>query len=156
MRRNTLTKFSIYLYKYSYILVSLHLYFSNNLFRFVKVNFRKMNRRLLQFLQAENLTQTQFADTLSVARGSVSHILAGRNKPGYDFLESLLLHFLRLNLEWLLTGKGRMYKDLPPEGIQDPAQLELFSMPVPAEPRKLEKIIVYYDDNTFQEFRTSE
>ncbi len=156
MRRNTLTKFSIYLYKYSYILVSLHLYFSNNLFRFVKVNFRKMNRRLLQFLQAENLTQTQFADTLSVARGSVSHILAGRNKPGYDFLESLLLHFPRLNLEWLLTGKGRMYKDLPPEGIQDPAQLELFSMPVPAEPRKLEKIIVYYDDNTFQEFRTSE
>ncbi len=146
----------MYLYKYSYILVSLHLYFSNNLFRFVKVNFRKMNRRLLQFLQAENLTQTQFADTLSVARGSVSHILAGRNKPGYDFLESLLLHFPRLNLEWLLTGKGRMYKDLPPEGIQDPAQLELFSMPVPAEPRKLEKIIVYYDDNTFQEFRTSE
>ena len=90
-----------------------------------------MNRRLLQFLQAENLTQTQFA-------------------------ESLLLHFPRLNLEWLLTGKGRMYKDLPPEGIQDPAQLELFSMSVPAEPRKLEKIIVYYDDNTFQEFRTSE
>ena len=146
----------MYLYKYSYILVSLHLYFSNNLFRFVKVNFRKMNRRLLQFLQAENLTQTQFADTLSVARGSVSHILAGRNKPGYDFLESLLLHFPRLNLEWLLTGKGRMYKDLPPEGIQDPAQLELFSMPLPTEPRKLEKIIVYYDDNTFQEFRTSE
>ena len=144
------------LYKYSYILVSLYLYFSNNLFRFVKVNFKKMNRRLLQFLQAENLTQTQFADTLSVARGSVSHILAGRNKPGYDFLESLLLHFPRLNLEWLLTGKGRMYKDLPPEGIQDPAQLELFSMSVPTEPRKLEKIIVYYDDNTFQEFRTSE
>ncbi len=146
----------MYLYKYSYILVLLYLYFSNNLFRFVKVNFRKMNRRLLQFLQAENLTQTQFADTLSVARGSVSHILAGRNKPGYDFLESLMLHFPRLNLEWLLTGKGRMYKDLPPEGIQDPAQLELFSMSVPAEPRKLEKIIVYYDDNTFQEFRTSE
>lgn len=118
--------------------------------------FRKMNRRLLQFLQAENLTQTQFADTLSVARGSVSHILAGRNKPGYVFLESLLLHFPRLNLEWLLTGKGRMYRDVSPEEAQDPAQLELFSMPVQAEARKLEKIIVYYDDNTFQEFRASE
>lgn len=115
-----------------------------------------MNRRLLQFLQAENLTQTQFADTLSVARGSVSHILAGRNKPGYDFLESLLLHFPRLNLEWLLTGKGRMYRDVSAEESQDPSQLELFSMPAQAEPRKLEKIIVYYDDNTFQEFRASE
>ena len=116
-----------------------------------------MNRRLLQFLQAENLTQTQIADTLSVARGSVSHILAGRNKPGYDFLESLLLHFPRLNLEWLLTGKGRMYRDISPDETQDPSQLELFSLPAPAaEPRKLEKIIVYYDDNTFQEFRASE
>ncbi len=80
-----------------------------------------MNRRLLQFLQAENITQAQFADTLSVARGSVSHILAGRNKPGYDFLESLLLHYPRLNLDWLMTGKGKMYRDDPaapelPEG----------------------------------------
>lgn len=133
----------------------LHLW--NYLFNFVKSKFIKMNRRLLQFLQAENLTQTQFADTLSVARGSVSHILAGRNKPGYDFMESLLLHFPRLNLEWLLTGKGRMYKDVSPEESSDPAQLELFSMPaIQAEPRKLEKIIVYYDDNTFQEFRASE
>lgn len=115
-----------------------------------------MNRRLLQFLQAENLTQTQFADTLSVARGSVSHILAGRNKPGYDFLESLLLHYPRLNLEWLLTGRGRMYREVTEPDAQDPAQLELFSMPDRAEPRKLEKIIVYYDDNTFQEFRASE
>jgi hypothetical protein len=82
--------------------------------------------------------------------------LAGRNKPGYDFLESLLLHFPRVNLEWLLTGKGRMYSDISPEEAQDPAQLELFSMPVQTEPRKLEKIIVYYDDNTFQEFRASE
>ena len=72
-------------------------------------------------------------------------------------MESLLLHFPRLNLEWLLTGKGRMYKDVSPEESSDPAQLELFSMPaIQAEPRKLEKIIVYYDDNTFQEFRASE
>ena len=71
-----------------------------------------MNRRLLQFLQAENITQSQLADILSVARGSVSHILSGRNKPGYDFLESLLLHFPSLNLDWLMTGKGRMYRVL--------------------------------------------
>lgn len=114
-----------------------------------------MNRRLLQFLQAENLTQTQFADTLSVARGSVSHILAGRNKPGYDFLESLLLHYPRLNLEWLLTGRGRMYRDIGPDEALDPAQLDLFSLPSPQESRQIERIIVYYDDNTFQEFHAS-
>ena len=69
-----------------------------------------MNQRLQQFIQAENLSQAQFADLLKVARASVSNILSGRNKPGFDFLESLSLHFPDLNLEWLVTGRGRMYK----------------------------------------------
>lgn len=115
-----------------------------------------MNRRLLQFLQAENLTQTQFADTLSVARGSVSHILSGRNKPGYDFLESLMLHYPNLNLEWLLTGRGRMYRELDPESASDPAQMDLFALPAPQENRKIERIIVYYDNNTYQIFNSQE
>ena len=112
-----------------------------------------MNRRLLQFLQAENVTQTQFADTLGVARGSVSHILSGRNKPGYDFLESLLLHYPSLNMEWLLTGKGRMYGSSGPseEAVQAQLPLEI--------PRKehseptVTKILVFYSDNSFQEFK---
>lgn len=126
-----------------------------------------MNRRLLQFLQAENITQAQFADTLSVARGSVSHILAGRNKPGYDFLESLLLHYPRLNLDWLMTGKGKMYReDMVPETPDSPSD-ELFpliqgaSAPAaavisPAPARKIEHITVFYSDNTFQEFVSKE
>ena len=118
-----------------------------------------MNRRLLQFLQAENITQTQLADTLSVARGSVSNILAGRNKPGYDFLESLILHYPNLNLEWLVSGKGKMYHD-PDAGWpletepqkNEQGQLDLFSMQVPAEKRIISKILVFFSDKTFQEF----
>ena len=122
-----------------------------------------MNRRLLQFLQAENITHTQLADTLSVARGSVSNILAGRNKPGYDFLESLLLHYPNLNLEWLLTGKGKMYHEnengMPmetPSQQEDPVQLDLFSLQAPATNREISKIMVFFSDKTFQEFRQSE
>ena len=119
---------------------------------FITQDVRIMNRRLLQFLQAENLTQTQFADTLSVARGSVSHILSGRNKPGYDFLESLLLHYPNLNLEWLLTGKGKMYHDSREESAPDTPQLDLFPMTMAEEPRQVSRILVFYDDNTYQEF----
>lgn len=68
-----------------------------------------MNRRLQQFLAAENISQSQFADTIGVARASVSHILAGRNKPGFDFILSMARHYPSLNLEWLITGKGKMY-----------------------------------------------
>ncbi len=116
-----------------------------------------MNRRLLQFLQAESVTQTQFADTLGVARGSVSHILAGRNKPGYDFLESLLLHYPQLNLEWLLTGKGRMYKaESGQESPAEAAEMPLFPQPVKPEGRRIDRILVFFSDNTWQEFHPSE
>lgn len=116
-----------------------------------------MNRRLLQFLQAENITQAQLADTLSVARGSVSHILAGRNKPGYDFMESLLLHYPTLNLDWLMTGRGKMYRsDESPEGA-DPSQLNLFTpQQSPVEARRIEKITVFYSDSSFQDFIAKE
>ena len=69
-----------------------------------------MNHRLQQFLSAENISQAQFADSIDVARASVSHVLAGRNKPGYDFIRSISEHYPTLNLEWLISGKGKMYK----------------------------------------------
>lgn len=137
-----------------------------------------MNTRLQQFLGAENISQSQFADELGVARASVSHIIAGRNKPGFDFLTSLMARYPRLNMEWLLAGKGKMYKDtdtsaqLLEENIQQESE-NLFSNPVQPAPleqspepalqqpvqtlqlpdsqRKISKIIVFYDDNSFAE-----
>ena len=106
-----------------------------------------MNKRLLQFLAAENISQAQFADTIHVARASVSHIIAGRNKPGFDFIESTALHYPSLNLEWLVTGRGKMY-------ISEPA-LEADTLDNQVEiidnQKKIVKVIVYFDDNTFQE-----
>ena len=112
-------------------------------------------------MQAENITQTQLADTLSVARGSVSNILAGRNKPGYDFLESLILHYPHLNLEWLLSGKGKMYHESPKEETargqeESPIQLDLFPTNSPLSNREISKITIFYTDKTFQDFVQSE
>ena len=85
-----------------------------------------MNKRLQQFLSAEGITQSEFADRLGVARASISHILAGRNKPGFDFLQSLLKHYPTLSIEWLISGKGKMYqsaaKPSPAEPIQQAVQ----------------------------------
>lgn len=79
-----------------------------------------MNQRLQQFLAAENISQAQFADSIDVARASVSHVLAGRNKPGYDFIRSISEHYPRLNLEWLISGKGKMYKQDSFHTAQEP------------------------------------
>lgn len=72
-----------------------------------------MNKRLEQFLSAENISQAQFADTIEVARASVSHVIAGRNKPGYDFIKSISEHYPKLSLDWLINGKGKMYREQP-------------------------------------------
>ena len=106
-----------------------------------------MNYRLQQFLSAENITQAQFADMIGVARASVSHIIAGRNKPGFDFIQNMSRHFPDVNLEWLINGKGRMYKDALPPAPENPVSAPKLS------PRRVSKILVFYDDNTFEEFQ---
>lgn len=165
-----------------------------------------MNKRLQQFILAENLSQSQFADKINVARASVSHILAGRNKPGFDFVEKMAKAFPALNIEWLITGKGKIYKTATAETVQpsnksDDYAFDLFSdsyteylKPEPVQPaiaaeenvdpsshggititgsearsissttkerhsqtinkqRSISRIVVFYDDNTFQELK---
>lgn len=71
-----------------------------------------MNSRLQQFLELENLTPARLADTLGIQRSGLSHILSGRNKPGYDFIFKLLTKFPAISAEWILTGKGKPYKEM--------------------------------------------
>jgi plasmid maintenance system antidote protein VapI len=77
-----------------------------------------MKDRILQFLALESLSPTRFADHLGVQRSGVSHILAGRNKPSFDFIEKMLLTFPNINAEWLLLGKGEMYKTSTKAALQ--------------------------------------
>lgn len=110
-----------------------HLHIRNIMYKFVKRTFGKMNDRLSKFLAAENISNSQFADTLGVAKASISHILNGRNKPSYDFIQSVMEHYPSLNIEWLLAGKGKMYKgmardkDEPVQLAESPAAEGVFS-----------------------------
>jgi transcriptional regulator with XRE-family HTH domain len=73
-----------------------------------------MEERLIQFLQSEGINPTRFAERIGVQRSSISHILSGRNKPSYDFIIKILDSFPSVNPDWLLRGKGLMYKtDVP-------------------------------------------
>lgn len=148
----------------------------------MKTSVTKMNTRLEQFLAAENISQSQFADNLGVARASISHILAGRNKPGYEFITNLMKCYPALNIEWLLAGKGKMYKESaqvsglsqPQRAIEAPEEddVTLFdqadsptqvienqvieqSAPEFEQPIKktISSVIVFYSDGTFQELR---
>lgn len=85
-----------------------------------------MNTRLKHFLDAENISQSQFADTIKVVRASVSHVLSGRNNPSYEFMKAIMTSYPQLNMEWLMLGKGKMYKS---------AQTDLSPSPTPVSDR---------------------
>ena len=81
-----------------------------------------MDKRLQRFLDAENITQSQLAEKLGVAKASISHILAGRNKPGFDFIQSMAQCYPDLNLDWLIAGKGKMYKSQNRSPVTQPSE----------------------------------
>jgi len=71
-----------------------------------------MEDRLLKLLDTEQLSSSKFADVIGVQRSSVSHILSGRNKPSFDFLQKTLKAFPLLNADWLILAEGDMYEDM--------------------------------------------
>lgn len=89
-------------------------YVINILLTFVKLMFTIMKERLQRFLELEQLTPARLADILGIQRSGLSHILSGRNKPGFDFIQKMIVKFPALNADWLLTGKGKIYKESTP------------------------------------------
>jgi transcriptional regulator with XRE-family HTH domain len=70
-----------------------------------------MKERLIEFLRAENKSSAQLAEEIGVQASGISHILSGRNNPSLDFILKMLEKYRFLSTEWLLFGKGNMYKD---------------------------------------------
>jgi len=67
-----------------------------------------MKERLIQLLEKERISSAEFADRIGVQRSNVSHILNGRNNPGFSFIQKVLETFPRVNSRWLITGEGNM------------------------------------------------
>ena len=71
-----------------------------------------MKERLIQLLDLEQLSPSKFADIIGVQRSSISHVISGRNKPSFDFLQKTLQAFPGLNASWLMLGEGNMYEQM--------------------------------------------
>ncbi len=69
-----------------------------------------MKDRIRIFLEKENKTSSQFAEEIGIQPSGVSHVLSGRNKPSLDFILKMLNKYEDINSDWLLFGKGEMYK----------------------------------------------
>lgn len=139
-----------------------------------------MKDRILEFLKKENKTSAQFAEEIHVQPSGISHILSGRNKPSLDFVLKMLDKYTFLSTEWLLFGKGSIYKepkmadlfaevDLLQTGIQKgissktekKTQIEngqesdiqgITQEKSHSKDSQTIKIVWFYDDNSFVEY----
>ena len=66
-------------------------------------------------MKSEGLTSSRLAEMLEVQPSGISHILSGRNKPGFDFLQKILRRFPQINPDWLLLDSGAMYRAMQGE-----------------------------------------
>lgn len=121
-----------------------------------------MKTRILQFLAAENITQSEFAKRIGVSGPNVTHIISGRNKPSYDFIVNFCKHYPALNPDWLIMGTGKMYKESTPENVPTDVEAENIELcdeintedniaQSPINQRKAIRVTVFYSDGTFQD-----
>lgn len=151
-----------------------------------------MRERILEFIASENITAAEFADRIGVQRSSVSHVLNGRNNPGFAFIQKILETFPEVNSRWLLTGEGQMREnaDDKKKFVKDNGNLfstaarEIPTIPVKEElapigisniqhtenqqenlattaskqhskenEKTVTRVLIFYDDHTFEDFR---
>lgn len=113
------------------------------------------------------LTARQFAAEIRVQPGTISNMMAGRNNPSLEVMKRIMERYPTLNPEWLIVGKGDMWRTVPG---QDP---ELFDRLAPdpkdkkaraaqkeepqviaAPSKQIKNIVVYYTDGTYEEFHS--
>ncbi len=123
-----------------------------------------MISRIQEIMQEKKLSPSQFAEEIGVQRSGISHILSGRNKPSLEFILKILNRFPEVNTAWLLFGKYQEEeKELsretkvnqPISEISKPNIPEtgsVFSKKIIQEDKKIEKILVFYQDRSFREY----
>jgi len=115
------------------------------------INSLEFTTRIKTLMDYHQLSATLFADKIGVQRSSISHILSGRNKPSLDFILKITSEFKDVDLYWLLNGTGCFPKE---ESKNSPTSTpSLFSNPTENESKKIQRIVVFYNDGTFEEYK---
>jgi transcriptional regulator with XRE-family HTH domain len=67
-----------------------------------------MNERIKRIRNSLNISQTDFAQKLSISRSAVCKMESGENYPSEQTIKLMCGEF-SINEEWLRTGKGEMF-----------------------------------------------
>ncbi len=139
-----------------------------------------MNDRIRQFMSYKGLTSSELADSIGIQRSNLTHVLNGRNKPSFPFISKLLEAYPEINAKWVLLGQGEMLENLntstnsdlfsipkqavvaesvPKEVItakeEEPGIYEKVVPPIISGEKQVDRIVVFYTDQTFKSYTPS-
>ena len=109
-----------------------------------------MENRIQKIIDEQGVSLNAFAKEIGVNRSTISHILTGRNKPSVEVLQKILKRFPSLSPDWLLLGNGSMHSK-----NESTATTSITKKTSKSESKSVEKVVVFYNDNTFQEYNPS-
>lgn len=69
-----------------------------------------MENRILKVIDSSGLTASDFAIKVGIQSAQISHIKSGRNKVSLEIVQRILASFDNINPDWLILGKGEMYR----------------------------------------------
>ncbi len=141
-----------------------------------------MLTRIQKIMDEKQLSISAFADEIGVKRPTMTHTMTGRNNPSLDIISKILERYNEINADWLLFGKGSMYKNYTPtqaglfdqlENVKSNSEEdsilkneqehslkippvifeeEKYSKKTNANEKKISKILIFFSDNTFETF----
>ena len=114
------------------------------------INNLEFTTRIRNIMDFHQLSASLFADKIGAQRSSISHILSGRNKPSLDFVLKITSVFDDVDIHWLLNGKGSFPKSI---SNSTPSSTPSSLDSALGEGKKIQRIVVFYADGTFDEFQ---
>ena len=105
----------------------------------------KLTSRIVEIMKNKNISASDLSKQINVQKSSISHILNGRNKPSLDFIIKLTSAFDDLSIDWLINGDPAPSNQINTVNTLKKTQ----------SIKKVNKIILFYDDNSFETYENS-
>ena len=107
-----------------------------------------MKNRIQNIIEKHGLSSNTFAQEIDVNRSTISHILSGRNKPSIEVLQKILRRFPNISASWSLLGQGAIDNTNFPSSSSQVSKENTIQ-----KVKSINKIVVFYSDNSFEEFK---
>ena len=90
--------------------------------------------RIQKIIEEEGMSQGRFANEIGIIDSRLSHYLSGRSKVSLELVTKILERFRGINSDWLLFGRGEMYKSAEAKASSREPDLFSSSLQVQEQP----------------------